>query len=398
MSHALPSWCKAGSATLILGCAALLAGCPQKTSHTTIDTGDGVTFASRDFNWNIPAGYPLPVVPITNPLTEEKFQLGRHLFYDTRLSGNGTKACASCHIQSLAFSDGVTRALGSTGMMHPRNSQALVNIAYNASVNWGNPTTVSLEQQAPVPMFGEFPVELGINDDNKDAVLARFKAEPRYAGLFSSAFPREANPINFDNIVKALASFGRGLNSFNSPFDRHEAGDTTALSDAQIRGMRLFFDEKTECFHCHDGMNFTQSSYDRTQSFADTVFFNNGLYNIDGKGGYPEGGQGIYEITGKAADMGRFRPPTLRNIALTAPYMHDGSLKTLEDVVRHYNAGGRNITAGANAGDGRLNPNKSSFVRPIGMTEQEIQDLVAFLESLTDQDFITNPRFANPWK
>ncbi|WMP19006.1 methanobactin export MATE transporter MbnM [Thiothrix lacustris] len=389
---------KTGGATLLMGCVLLLAGCPEKASHTTIDTGDGTTFASRDFNWNIPSGYPLPVVPITNPLTEEKFQLGKHLFYDPRLSGNGTKACASCHIQSLAFSDGVTRALGSTGMMHPRNSQALVNIAYNASVNWGNPTTVSLEQQAPVPMFGEFPVELGINDDNKDGVLARFKAEPRYAGLFSSAFPGDANPINFDNIVNALASFGRGLNSFKSPFDRHEAGDTTALSDTQIRGMRLFFDEKTECFHCHDGMNFTQSSYDRTQSFADTVFFNNGLYNTDGKGGYPEGGQGIYEITGKAADMGRFRPPTLRNIALTAPYMHDGSLKTLEDVVRHYNAGGRNITAGANAGDGRLNPNKSSFVRPIGMTEQEIQDLVAFLESLTDQDFITNPRFANPWK
>lgn len=387
----------AASITLIMGCAALLAGCPQKTSHTTIDTGDGTTFASRDFNWNIPAGYPLPVVPITNPLTEEKFQLGRHLFYDTRLSGNGGKACASCHVQALAFSDGLTHAFGATGMPHPRNSQALVNIAYNASVNWGNPTTVSLEQQAPTPMFGEFPVELGINDGNKTEVLARFKAEPKYAGLFAQAFPADTDPVNFDNIVKALASFGRGLNSFNSPFDHYEAGDANALSDSAKRGLNLFFSEKTECFHCHDGMNFTQSSYDRTQTFANTVFFNNGLYNIDGKGGYPEGGQGIYEITAKPEDMGRFRPPTLRNIALTAPYMHDGSIATLEDVVRHYNAGGRDITSGPNAGDGRLNPNKSSFVRPIGLTEQEIQDLITFLESLTDEDFITNPRFSNPW-
>lgn len=386
------------SAALLLGCAILLVGCPQKDSRTTINTGDGTTFASRDFNWNIPADYPLPVVPISNPLTEEKFQLGKHLFYDRRLSGNGTQACASCHIQALAFSDGVTLPLGSTGEMHPRHSQALVNIAYNASVNWGNPTTVTLEQQAPIPIFGEFPVELGVNDDNKEAVLARFRAEPRYTGLFSRAFPGETDPINFDNIIRALASFGRGLNSFNTPFDRHEAGDTTALSSSAIRGMRLFFDEKTECFHCHGGLNFTQSSFDRTQLFAEMVFFNNGLYNLDGRGRYPEGGEGIYEITGKPEDMGRFRPPTLRNIALTAPYMHDGSIATLEEVVRHYAAGGRNITTGPNAGDGRLNPNKSSFVRPFDLTEQELQDMVAFLESLTDDDFVTNPRFANPWE
>lgn len=162
--------------------------------------------------------------------------------------------------------------------------------------------------------------------------------------------------------------------------------------------MRLFFDEKTECFHCHGGFNFSQSHFDRSQLFAETVFFNNGLYNIGGTGHYPPGGEGIYEMTGKAEDMGRFRPPTLRNITLTAPYMHDGSIPTLEAVVRHYNAGGRNITSGKYAGDGRLHPNKSSFIRPIGLTEAEIQDLLAFLESLTDRDFVTNPRFANPWK
>lgn len=386
------------SSVALAGCALLLVGCPQGSSQTTIDTGGLATFAEADFKWNIPANYPLPVVPASNPLTEAKFQLGRHLFYDQRLSGNGTKACASCHIQSMAFADGVDRALGSTGMQHPRNSQALVNIAYNASVNWANPTTVTLEQQAPVPMFGEFPVELGINDDNKAEVLARFKTDAKYIDLFAKAFPAESSPIHFDNIIRALASFGRGLNSFNSPFDKYEAGDRTALSASAIRGMQLFFDEKAECFHCHGGLNFTQSYFDSSQSFAEKAFFNNGLYNIGGTGRYPEGGEGIYEITARPGDMGLFRPPTLRNIELTAPYMHDGTISTLEEVVRHYNAGGRNITSGPNAGDGRLNPNKSSFVRPIGMTEQEIQDLVAFLESLTDHDFVSNPRFANPWE
>lgn len=395
MKKLLPLLKKAGGATLIGGCVFLLSGCPQKTSQTTIDTG---IYTKRDFAWNIPDNYPLPVVPSYNPISEEKFQLGRHLFYDSRLSGNETKSCSSCHIQSLAFSDGLQNALGATGMVHPRNSQALVNVAYNASVNWGNPTTVTLEQQAPIPMFGEFPVELGINDSNQDAVLARFKNNATYQQLFAAAFPNETNAINYDNIVKSLASFVRGLNSFNSPFDQHENGQTFAISESAKRGMDLFFSEKTECFHCHGGMNFTQSSYDRTQSFADVVFFNNGLYNINGKGDYPLGNQGIYEITAKAGDMGRFRPPTLRNIALTAPYMHDGSLNTLEEVVRHYAAGGRNITSGINAGDGRANPNKSNFVRPFDLTEQEVQDMVAFLESLTDQDFITNPRFANPWE
>ena len=386
---------KAGSATFILGCVFFLLGCPQKTSHTTIDTG---IYTKRDFNWSIPANYPLPVVPSSNPLSEEKFQLGRHLFYDQRLSGNQTRSCSSCHIQSLAFSDGLPQATGATGMVHPRNSQALVNTAYNASMNWGNPTTVTLEQQAPIPIFGEFPVELGISDSNQDIVLSRFKTNATYQKLFAAAFPNETNAINYDNIVKSLASFVRGLNSFNSPFDQYENGQTFAISESAKHGMDLFFSEKTECFHCHGGINFTQSSYDRTQAFADMVFFNNGLYNIDGKGSYPAGNQGIYEITAKSSDMGRFRPPTLRNIALTAPYMHDASFNTLEEVIRHYAAGGRNIISGPNAGDGRANPNKSNFVRPFDLTEQEVRDMVAFLESLTDQDFITNPRFANPWK
>lgn len=389
---------RAVSASLLGGCVLLLLGCPQKSSKTSIDTGIYSNSAERQFDWNIPANYPLPVVLSDNPVTEAKFQLGRHLFYDTRLSGNGTKSCASCHQQDKAFTDGLAQGIGATGELHPRSSQALVNVAYNASVNWANISTVRLEQQPAVPLFGEFPVELGINDANKDQVLANIKAEPQYTTLFTQAFPTETNTIDFEHIIKALVTFLRGLNSFNSPFDQYEAGNPVAISASAKRGMDLFFSETTECFHCHGGINLTQSSYDRTQNFADVVFFNNGLYNLNGTGDYPAGNQGIYELTAKTSDKGRFRPPTLRNIALTAPYMHDGSIPTLEAVVRHYAAGGRVISSGPYAGDGRANPNKSNFVRQFDLTEQEVQDLVAFLESLTDQDFVTNPRFANPWE
>ena len=382
------------SASLL--CLFLLTACVDDSSQTRVDLG--TTLAEREFEWNIPAHYPLPVVPADNPVSEAKFQLGRRLFYDKRLSGNQTTSCASCHLQHLAFTDGLAHAKGSTGMIHPRSSQALVNVAYNASVNWGNPSTVTLEQQAAVPLFAEFPVELGINDANQDAVLARFQTDAQYVLWFNEVFPNQTNPITFENIIKALATFGRGLNSFNSAYDRYERGEIFAISESAKRGMNLFFDERTECFHCHDGFNFSLSSYDRSQLVADKIFFNNGLYNINGTGAYPEGGQGIFEITGKPEDMGRFRPPTLRNIALTAPYMHDGSLASLEQVVRHYAAGGRNISSGAYAGDGRSNPYKSAFVRQFDITESEIQDLVAFLNTLTDESFITNPRFADPWK
>lgn len=375
--------------------ATITSACVEQDSQTLINTG-GLD-NDRSFNWNIPANYPLPVVHADNPISEEKFQLGRHLFYDQRLSGPANFSCASCHRQELAFTDGLAQAIGATGQKHPRSAQALVNIAYNASVNWGNPTTVTLEQQAPIPLFNEFPVEMGVNDSNQAQVLARLQAEPRYQSMFKAAFPNETQPIHFANIAKALASFERGLNSFNSSFDQYEAGNQFAITEGAKRGMNLFFNEKTECFHCHGGMNFTLSSFDRSQSFADTEFFNNGLYNLDGKGKYPSGGEGIFEITGKPEDMGRFRPPTLRNIALTAPYMHDGSIESLDAVIRHYMSGGRNISSGVNAGDGRANPYKSGFVRPFELSEQEIADLREFLESLTDDSFINNPRFANPW-
>lgn len=351
------------------------------------------------FKWNLPKNYPEPVIPADNPISEQTFELGRYLFYDKNLSGNQTQSCASCHIQKLAFSDGRALAVGSTGQHHPRNSQALVNIAYNATLTWANPVLTELEQQIQIPMFGEFPVELGIVG-HEQQVLQRFKDDARYQAMFAAAFPneKEADRISYKTIVQALASFVRGLISFNSPYDRVRTGaDPNAMSESALRGQALFFSEELECHHCHTSFNLTASTRHINTTFPEQPFFNTGLYNVDGKGAYPKDNEGAMALTNDPADMGRFRPPTLRNIALTAPYMHDGSLANLEEVVRFYERGGRLTTAGPNKGDGRLSPLKNGLVAGFKITDQQRQDLVAFLQSLTDEEFLNNPRFSDPF-
>jgi cytochrome c peroxidase len=161
--------------------------------------------------------------------------------------------------------------------------------------------------------------------------------------------------------------------------------------------MDMFFSERFECHHCHTGFNFTLSTVTASSTFDDFPFFNTGLYNVAGTGAYPDGNTGIHEITNAATDMGRFRPPTLRNIALTAPYMHDGSVATLRDVLQIYMDGGRQIVDGDYAGDGRANPYKSGLVPGFTLTDGEIVDLLAFLNSLTDETFISDPRFSDPF-
>lgn len=348
------------------------------------------------FDWQLPAGFPVPRIPVNDPMTTEKIALGRYLFYDTRLSGNGTQSCSSCHLQTLAFSDGKVTPVGSTGEPLLRNSPALVNVAYNATLTWANPALTEIERQVLVPLFGEFPVEMGVTG-HETAVLARLSADALYQQLFAAAFPDDEKAINYHNITQALASFIRSLISGNSAYDRYVAGDRAALSPAAVRGMELFFSERFECHHCHTGFNFTASTVHANSTFATSNFQNNGLYNLDEQGAYPTGNRGVYEITGNPNDMGRFRPPSLRNVALTAPYMHDGSIPTLEAVVRHYAAGGRDISDGPYQGDGRRNPIKSTLVTGFTITDQEVADLVSFLTSLTDTDFITNPAYADPF-
>ncbi|MGV3525992.1 MAG: MbnH family di-heme enzyme [Candidatus Sericytochromatia bacterium] len=339
------------------------------------------------YRWKLPEGFPKPVVPADNPMTVAKVELGRHLFYDTRLSRDGSQSCASCHDPKRAFTDGVARPVGVTGLAHPRNSMALVNLAYAAVLTWSNPELKSLETQMLLPLFGEDPPELGLAGQEA-ILLERLRAEPRYQQLFAQAFPQASEPVSLLHLTQAIASFERSLVSADSPYDRYlYADDAQAMSDAALRGEALFFSERLECFHCHGGFNFSDASRHAASTFDEFSFHNTGLYNLDGKGAYPKPNTGLHELSHRAEDMGRFKAPTLRNIAVTAPYMHDGSIPTLEAVIDHYAAGGR-------AGD---NPFKSAFVKGFRLSDAERADLLAFLHSLTDDSFLNNPAHASPW-
>jgi len=367
-------------------------------SSDSSDSGDSGEEEGPQWDWNIPDQLPPPVVPEDNPMTAEKVELGRHLFYDTRLSFNETQSCATCHLQELAFADGEVTPTGSEGAVLVRNSPGLANIAYLRPLTWANPLLPDLEEQILVPLLGENPIELGIVG-HEDEVLARLENDPIYQDLFATAFPELDDPYQIATIARALASFCRSMISFDSPYDRYTYyGETDALSDAALRGSELFFSETLECHHCHGGFNFSIANSHANSTFEPNPFANTGLYNVDGEGAYPLGNQGLIEISFEAADMGKFRSPSLRNIALTGPYLHDGSAATLEDVLDFYAAGGRVIEDGPNAGDGTANPFKSSFVSGFVLTPEERADVVAFLESLTDETFLTDPAFSNPWQ
>lgn len=351
------------------------------------------TEVESDYDWSLREGFPKPIVPSDNVMTKARVELGRHLFYDKNLSANQTQSCATCHQQKFAFAEPLSTSIGSTGEKHRRNAPALVNIAYNKTLTWAHDGLKDLEMQILLPMFGEEPVELGITG-HEEKVLKRFQTE-KYKALFEAAYPNDG--VSFQTMVKALSSFVRSLVSLNSPFDRYAYdGDDTAISESALRGMALFFSEKLECHHCHGGFNFTQSTFHEQQQIDRRPFHNTGLYNVNSEGAYPDKDNGLYEITLNPEDFGKFRAPTLRNIALTAPYMHDGSLKTLEDVIDFYAAGGRNITEGPFKGDGRINPLKSPFIKGFEITHEEKQDLLAFLKTLTDDSFINNPAYAAP--
>ena len=348
------------------------------------------------FDWNLPEDFPAPRLPAGVTMTAEKVELGRHLFYDVRLSGNETQSCASCHKQELAFADGLDLAVGSTGEIHPRNSMGLTNIGYQPALTWANPNETDLAHQALTPMFGEDPVELGLAG-LEVVMVDRLRADTTYERLFSAAFPDHTDPYSIETVTQGIAAFQRTMISGDSPVDQYRRGATDALDASARLGQALFFSERLECFHCHGGLGFTGTFDFEGKSAPEVEFHNNGLYNIDGQGAYPFPNTGLFQFTRRQEDMGRFKAPTLRNIELAAPYMHDGSLPTLEAVLDHYAAGGRNLTSGPHQGDGRASPQKSSFVKGFVLTPQERTAVLDFLRSLTDPVFINDPRFSNPW-
>ena len=355
-----------------------------------------LTLAAEPYHWPIPAWMPSPPVPDDNPMSVAKVELGRHLFYDARLSADSTVACVSCHVQDRAFSDGRATAIGINGTPGIRNAPGLANVGYLPLLTWANPHMTSLEFQALMPLFGDNPVEMG-NNGQEEALFARLAADPYYQTAFPAAFPDHPTPDLF-TITRALAAFQRTLISVNSAYDRFKyLGEKDALSAAAKRGEQLFFDHRFECYHCHSGITFTDNLQTSRSAFAETGFHNTGLYNLDGRGAYPASNTGLMELTGDPADMGKFRTPSLRNVALTAPYFHDGSAETLLEVLDHYRVGGRTIADGPHAGIGARSPLRDGMIIGNTATDAEIADIIAFLESLTDESFLTDPAYADPW-
>ncbi len=336
------------------------------------------------YAWSLPSHFPRPQVPADNPMSAAKVELGRHLFYDPRLSSTGEVACASCHRQALAFTDGRARSPGATGEHTPRGSMSLTNVAYASRLTWANRLTPPPAHRAPLRIFGEAPIEMGVGD-HQPRLLAALAAEPRYAALFAMVWP-EDGAITLPRAIQAIAAFERTLISADSPYDRHVAGEHAALAEPARRGMALFFSERLECFHCHGGFNFSDAVDHAGLAAPELAFHNTALHPVDAAGRRAPEHAGVAAVSGDARDMGRFRAPTLRTIAAPAPYMHDGSLPTLGAVIDHYAAGGR-------ADD----PERSPFMVGFVLTAAERADLIAFLESLTDPNFLKDPRHADPW-
>lgn len=292
-------------------------------------------------------GFPAVPVPEHNPITAEKVALGERLFFDPILSRDRTVSCASCHDPDLAFADPRALSVGVEGRVGARNSPSLVNVAYQRLFFWDGGSR-SLEGQVLGPLEDANEMDISL-----DTVLTRLRQEASYAQEFEEVF---GEGPTIPTLTQAVAAFQRTLLSGGSPYDRFLHDDPAALTSAQQRGLVLF-EGKAGCFTCHNGVRLTDDS-----------FRNNGL-------AFANADSGRARITFQAADFGAFKVPSLRNVALTAPYMHDGRLATLATVVAHYNQGG----TGAR--------NQDAAIQPLALTAEEQADLVAFLQALTD-DYI----------
>ncbi len=301
------------------------------------------------------AAPPVPT-PTDNPQTPEKVALGRQLFFDPILSRDRTVSCASCHDPKRAFSTPDPITPGVAGRLGTRNAISLLNVAYRKALTW-NGASPHLETQAMIPLLDHNELDL-TEADLRD----RLNSDATYAAAFQQVF---GSPPTVQNTVRALAAFQRTLVSYASAYDRYQAGDASAFTPAQVRGQDLFFG-KAECFHCHTGRDFTDG-----RPHNDALQ----LFNADA---------GVAVLTSKDADVGKFITPSLRNVALTSPYLHDGSVKTLRAVVEAYNRGGE------------PNPNADPLIRPLGLSDREVSDLVAFLQGLSDFTAAKNPAFQAP--
>lgn len=332
-----------------------------------------------------------------NPYSDQKAAIGHYLFYDRRISFNQTKSCASCHDPAFSFSDGYRRSIGAAGDLVQHNAPPLINIIFQKYLTAADSSLHYPEQQINNPLFHDRPVELGWKG-NEAIILQRLKSDSLYARQLPLAFPNDKDAFSIVHIEQCITSFVKTIISFDAPYDRYVyKKDSNALSAAAKNGMRLFFSDSLSCSHCHNGCGFATPLV-RDSHHQPLYYFNTGLYNIGGNGQYPFSDQGLIEYTHQAGDMGKFRVPTLRNLAFTAPYFHDGSMATLEEIIDVYENGGRVIMQGPLAGDGRKNPFRHTLIKGFHLSLQERSDLVHFLLSLSDSAVCKNPLYTNPFK
>lgn len=329
---------------LLVLLASLISGCKKD-----------VAVPDAPYALNIPEGFPVPNIPADNELTQARVELGKKLFYDPILSSDYTISCASCHPQANAFSDVTALSEGVGGRLGLRNAPTLTNVAYGTSFfHDGGSSSLSLQAVAPITDTLEMNLPL-------DIAIERVSQNPEYNQLFKEAYgDNGAFPI-----TKALEAFQFILISGNSDFDKYYfQGEESALNASEKRGWILFKSNELKCRECHSGFNFSSGGFE-----------NNGLYESYGSD------PGRARITSDSADVGKFKVPTLRNVQLTAPYMHDGSFATLGQVIDHYASGGSN------------HPNKNELITGFEISAQDKQDLINFLKSLTDWEFVENAEF-----
>jgi cytochrome c peroxidase len=339
----------------------------------------------EEYTLTLPSDVIPPLIPDDNPLTAAKVSLGQKLYFDARLSADNNVSCATCHDPAKGFADGKPLAVGIGGKTGTRNSPTVLNSAFNDLQFWDG-RAPTLEEQAKGPLTN--PVEMGM--PSNDAVVAKLQDLAEYPPLFKAAFG--SDQITIDNVVRAIASFERTIFSFSAPFDRFNGGDKTAMSESAQRGWELF-NNKARCNNCH---GFVASA----PTFTDNKFHNIGVAmrasdfaeiarkaaqspqstaDLAHAKGYSELGR--FLVTKEPKDIGAFKTPGLRNVALTAPYMHDGSQATLEQVIEFYDKGGED------------NPYLDGGIRALKLTPQEKADLVELLKALTSDDL---QRFSKP--
>ncbi len=323
---------------------------------------------------DIPPSFPQMVIPEDNPMTQQGIDLGRRLFYDPILSRDSMVSCSTCHLPSGSFTDNLESSIGVNGALGERSSMSLLNVGFTRNGLFWDGNAMTLEDQALLPVTNENEF-----DNEWPEVVKRLKRSVEYPRLFREAFGiSNVSEINEDYAVKAIAQFERILvSSGKSKYDRVEAG-LDAYTDQELLGRDLFFDDNTEvpdaeCNHCHSVPIISADQY-----------FNNGLDAAMGFDDFEDLGRG--GVTGIFADNGKFKAPSLRNILFSAPYMHDGRFKTLKEVIEHYNSGGKESM------------NKDPLIRPLNLTNEQIDALVAFISTMSDTDFIEDERYSDPFQ